>query len=251
MIRRSRALLQAIATECRQRGTKLCILVVGPVAPYYSAKDGKSPLGQIIANWQIDVPVIDIAIVAQATPMPWLLLFYAQWAFAEQARTRVRRRWSYPSASNRIVPVQHSEQIGEGIRVKDSVTMVIEADKAAPKGSRDSVVNILEFRLGRVPRRVLLDRVFPGSELVLRDDDQTRLLEPAGDHRPVPTVTVAVHRVLALDRVAIEPADHPGSPGARYSARRTALTLLRGRRIALISPLTYLGRLRLCYSRSS
>ena len=136
MIRRSRALLQAIATECRQRGTKLCILVVGPVAPYYSAKDGKSPLGQIIANWQIDVPVIDIAIVAQATPMPWLLLFYAQWAFAEQARTRVRRRWSYPSASNRIVPVQHSEQIGEGIRVKDSVTMVIEADKAALGGSR-------------------------------------------------------------------------------------------------------------------
>ena len=75
VIRQSRALLQAIATECRQRGTKLCILVVGPVAPYYCAKDGKSPLGQIVADWQIDVPVIDIAIVAQATPMPWLLLF--------------------------------------------------------------------------------------------------------------------------------------------------------------------------------
>src|SRR5271165_1397388 len=82
----------------------------------------------------------------------------------------------------------------------------------APEGSRASVVNILEFRLGRVPRRVLLDRVFPGSELVSRDDDQTRLLEPAGDHRPVPAVTVTIHRVLALDRVAIEPADYPGSP---------------------------------------
>src|SRR5271166_1257131 len=53
---------------------------------------------------------------------------------------------------------------------------------------------------------------FPGSELVSRDDDQTRLLEPAGDHRPVPAVTVTIHRVLALDRVAIEPAHHPGSP---------------------------------------
>ena len=58
------------------------------------------------------------------------------------------------------------------------------------------------------------------------DDDQTRLLEPAGDHRPVPAVTVTIHRVLALDRVAIEPADYPGSPRRRYSARRTALTLL-------------------------
>ena len=75
VIRRSRALFQAIAAECRQRGTKLCILVVGPVAPYYCAKDGKSPLGQIVADWQIDVPVIDIAIVAQATPMPGLLVF--------------------------------------------------------------------------------------------------------------------------------------------------------------------------------
>jgi ribosomal protein L40E len=75
VIRRSRALLQAIATECRQCGTKLCILVVGPVAPYYCAKDGKSPLGQIVADWKIGVPVIDIAIVAQATTMPWLLLF--------------------------------------------------------------------------------------------------------------------------------------------------------------------------------
>src|SRR5271166_344794 len=82
----------------------------------------------------------------------------------------------------------------------------------ALEGSRASVVNILKFRLGRVPRRVLLARVFPGPELVSRDDDQTRLLEPAGDHRPVSAVTVTIHRVLALDRIAIEPAHHPGSP---------------------------------------
>ena len=75
VIRRSRALLQAIDSECRQRGTKLCVLVVGPVAPYYCAKDGKSPLGQILADWKINAPVIDVAIMAQATPMPWLLLF--------------------------------------------------------------------------------------------------------------------------------------------------------------------------------
>ena len=43
VIRQSRALLQAIATECWQRGTKLCILVVGPVAPYYCEGRQKPP----------------------------------------------------------------------------------------------------------------------------------------------------------------------------------------------------------------
>ncbi|MBV8078677.1 MAG: hypothetical protein JO284_19885, partial [Planctomycetaceae bacterium] len=32
-------------------------------------------LGQILADWKIDAPVIDVAIMAQATPIPWLLLF--------------------------------------------------------------------------------------------------------------------------------------------------------------------------------
>lgn len=123
VIRRSRALLQAIATECRQRGTKLCILVVGPVAPYYCAKDGKSPLGQIIANWQIDVPVIDIAIVAQATPMPGLLLFPRDGHLNEPGHAFVAAG-AIPLLRTALSLSEHSEQIGEGIRVKDSATMV-------------------------------------------------------------------------------------------------------------------------------
>ena len=63
--RRCRSLFQAIDEECRQHGTKLCILVVGPVANYRS-KDGQSPLARILAKWQIDVPVIDVAIKARA-----------------------------------------------------------------------------------------------------------------------------------------------------------------------------------------
>ena len=59
---------------------------------------------------------------------------------------------------------------------------------------------------------VLSPRAFPGLEAGSRNHRQSRLLEPAGDHRPVPVVTVTVHRVLTLDRVAIEPADHSGSP---------------------------------------
>ncbi|MGA8348073.1 MAG: SGNH/GDSL hydrolase family protein, partial [Isosphaeraceae bacterium] len=123
VIRRSRALLQAIATECRQRGTKLCILVVGPVAPYYCAKDGKSPLGQIVADWQIDVPVIDIAIVAQATPMPWLLLFPRDGHLNEPGHAFVAAG-AIPPLRTALSLSEHSEQIGEGIRVKDSATMV-------------------------------------------------------------------------------------------------------------------------------
>jgi hypothetical protein len=64
-VRRYRSLFRAIDEECRRRGTKLCILVVGPVANY-AAKDGQSPLARILARWQIDVPVIDIAIRARA-----------------------------------------------------------------------------------------------------------------------------------------------------------------------------------------
>lgn len=62
---RYRALFRAIEDECRRRGTKLGILVVGPVANY-SAKDGQSPLARILSSWGIDIPVIDVAIRARA-----------------------------------------------------------------------------------------------------------------------------------------------------------------------------------------
>ncbi len=64
-LKRSCSLFQAIDQECRRHGTKLCILVVGPVANYRS-KDGQSPLARILSNWQIDVPVIDVAIKARS-----------------------------------------------------------------------------------------------------------------------------------------------------------------------------------------
>jgi GDSL-like lipase/acylhydrolase family protein len=73
-IERSKVLLHTISYECRKHGTKLCLLVVGPV-PNYRAKDGQSPLGRIIADWNIDVPVVDAAIAAAATPHFERLLF--------------------------------------------------------------------------------------------------------------------------------------------------------------------------------
>lgn len=66
-VARTRALFRAIVAECRKSGTRLGILVVGPVANY-SAKDGKSPIATILGQWGIDVPVIDTAIVARARP---------------------------------------------------------------------------------------------------------------------------------------------------------------------------------------
>jgi hypothetical protein len=78
-VRRSRALLRAIAEECQRSRTKLCILVVGPVmyngVVVYAAQDGRSPLGRIIAGWGIDAPVLDLAAAAAAAPHPERLLF--------------------------------------------------------------------------------------------------------------------------------------------------------------------------------
>jgi len=65
-LRRSRSLFLAI-DECRRHGTKLCILVVGPVANYV-AKNGASPLAHILASWGLDIPIIDVAIKARARP---------------------------------------------------------------------------------------------------------------------------------------------------------------------------------------
>ena len=73
-VRRSQALLRAIDQECRRSGTKLCILVVGPVANY-AAQDGQSPLARILASWRIDVPVIDLAIRARAR-RDWTALIF-------------------------------------------------------------------------------------------------------------------------------------------------------------------------------
>jgi hypothetical protein len=64
-VRRSRSILSAINEECRKSGTKLCVLVVGPVASY-AALNGESPLARIISAWGLDIPVIDIAIKARA-----------------------------------------------------------------------------------------------------------------------------------------------------------------------------------------
>jgi len=64
-VRRSRALFRAIDEECRRVGTKLCILVVGPVGNYV-ANDGQSPLARILVSWGFEIPVIDVAIEARA-----------------------------------------------------------------------------------------------------------------------------------------------------------------------------------------
>jgi hypothetical protein len=49
-------------------------MVVGPVVNY-AAKDGESPLGRILANWQIEIPVIDVAIKARAR-RDWATLLF-------------------------------------------------------------------------------------------------------------------------------------------------------------------------------
>jgi hypothetical protein len=64
-IRRTRALLAAIDDECRRYGTKLWILVVGPVVDY-KVIAGASPLERILADWQLEIPVIDVAIDARS-----------------------------------------------------------------------------------------------------------------------------------------------------------------------------------------
>lgn len=74
-IRRARALFTAIDGECRRYGTKLCILVVGPVANY-QAKGGASPLECILADWQLEIPVIDVAIEARSRP-DWASMVFA------------------------------------------------------------------------------------------------------------------------------------------------------------------------------
>lgn len=67
-IRRSRALIEAIADECRLHDTRLVVLVVGP-ASIYAAKNGvASPLARILADWGLDAPVIDLSAPMIALP---------------------------------------------------------------------------------------------------------------------------------------------------------------------------------------
>ncbi len=73
-VRRSRAILSAIDEECRAVGTRLCVLVVGPVF-HYAPVNGESPLACIIADWGLDIPVIDIAINARSAPDRQALTF--------------------------------------------------------------------------------------------------------------------------------------------------------------------------------
>ena len=73
-IRQIRALMHAIEHECDRHGTRLVILVVGPILNY-AAKDGRSPLAQIFSAWGIKAPVIDVAAKANATPNPARLVF--------------------------------------------------------------------------------------------------------------------------------------------------------------------------------
>jgi hypothetical protein len=74
VVRRSRALIQAIEDDCRRCGTRLCVLVVGPVTTY-PPYHGQSPLARIFADWKIDAPVIDVATLALASPRFERLLF--------------------------------------------------------------------------------------------------------------------------------------------------------------------------------
>jgi hypothetical protein len=74
VVRRSRALLQAIDEDCRRCGTRLCVLVVGPVTTYPSYH-GESPLTRILADWKIEAPVIDVAMNALSSPHFESLLF--------------------------------------------------------------------------------------------------------------------------------------------------------------------------------
>jgi hypothetical protein len=73
-LRRARGLFAAIEEECRRSGTRLCILVVGPVANY-KAVARASPLAEILSSWKLSVPVLDVAIEARARPDWYSLVF--------------------------------------------------------------------------------------------------------------------------------------------------------------------------------
>jgi hypothetical protein len=95
VVRRSRALLQAIDDNCRRCGTKLCVLVIGPVLTYPSYQ-GESPLARILADWKIKAPVIDVAIDALASPHSESLLFPRDGHLNESGHAYIARAASPP-----------------------------------------------------------------------------------------------------------------------------------------------------------
>jgi hypothetical protein len=94
-IRRCRSVFRAIDEECRRHGTKLCILVVGPVANY-RAVAGQSPLARILSSWQIDVPVIDVAVKARARSDWAKLVFPFDGHLNESGHTYLAREAAEP-----------------------------------------------------------------------------------------------------------------------------------------------------------
>jgi hypothetical protein len=94
-VRRSRAVITALDEECRRSGTRLCVLVVGPVLTY-SSKDGRSPLRQILAAWKVDVPVIDVALEAIARPDFPTMLFPRDGHLNEPGHAYVASRAAEP-----------------------------------------------------------------------------------------------------------------------------------------------------------
>jgi hypothetical protein len=59
-VARMRSLLHAIEAACHSRGSRLVVLVVGPVATY-GYHEGRSPLATIFSDWGMQAPVIDLS----------------------------------------------------------------------------------------------------------------------------------------------------------------------------------------------
>jgi len=117
-LRRSRSIFAAIAAECRERGTKLSILVVGPVATY-AAVDGKSPLACILADWGIDIPVVDIAIKARALPGNHNLTFPIDGHLTESGHVYVARQ-AAPALRSLMTPISSAARSASERRTSGS-----------------------------------------------------------------------------------------------------------------------------------
>ncbi len=133
-LRRSRSLFAAIDAECRKAGTKLCILVVGPVANY-AAVDGKSPLACILADWKLDIPVVDVAIKARALPGNHGLTFPIDGHLTESGHTYVARQ-AAPALRSMITP-------------SSSAGSIRKARAARPAGLRTSHKTHVALRLAQ------------------------------------------------------------------------------------------------------